>query len=160
MRLPLLLCALAFPVSAQSDFSNLSSAERAALGSEIRALLLDEPELVADAMAGPDYGAEAYLDEARADLDLLAALSDQVLQGANIAIFTAPDCGDCARAIGELQLISESSSATFTQHDMSSVAGAALAFKLGMTDAPFYVMSDRILRGHMPEVVLRKYLTP
>ena len=159
MRLTVLLCALALPAAAQSDFARLSTAERIALGAEVRALLLAEPDIVGAAMAGPDYTANAYQDEARADLDLLAALSDQVLQGADIAIFTATDCAECGIALSELQTISDSSKATFIDHNMSSIEGAALASKLGMTDAPFYVMTDRILRGHMPEIVLRRYLT-
>jgi hypothetical protein len=43
---------------------------------------------------------------------------------------------------------------------MSDPASAALAAELGMTDPPFYVMADRILRGHMPDIVLRRYLAP
>jgi hypothetical protein len=160
MRLAFLLCALALPATAQSDFARLTTAERIALGAEVRALLMAEPEIVGVAMAAPDYTANTYQDEARADLDLLAALADQVLQGADIALFTAPDCIDCALALEELQTLSDTSDATFTHHTMSSIEGAALALKLGMTDAPFYVMSDRILRGQMPQIVLRKYLTP
>ena len=41
-----------------------------------------------------------------------------------------------------------------------TAASAALAVELGMTDPPFYVMADRILRGHMPDIVLRRYLAP
>ncbi len=160
MRLAFLLCALALPATAQSDFARLTTAERIALGAEVRALLMAEPEIVGVAMAAPDYTANTYQDEARADLDLLAALADQVLQGADIALFTAPDCTDCTLALEGLQTLSDTSDATFTHHTMSSIEGAALALKLGMTDAPFYVMSDRILRGHMPQIVLRKYLTP
>ncbi|WP_176249974.1 disulfide bond formation protein DsbA [Sulfitobacter sp. HGT1] len=159
MRLILLLCAAAFPAAAQTDFTALTPAERAAFNAEMRGFLMAEPEVLSSAMTPPDYATAGYQDEAAADIALLRALEDQVLQGANIAIFTAPDCPTCDQALQELQALSDSSDATFTHHNMSSLDGAALSSKLGMVEAPFYVMPDMILRGHMPDIVLRKYLT-
>ncbi len=159
MRLIFALCAVAFPATAQSDLMALSQAERAAFNAEMRAFLMAEPELLSSAMAPPDYAAAAYQDEAAADIALLQALAGQVLQGADIAIFTVPDCTICDLALEELKALSVSYDAKFTHHIMSSVDGAALSSKLGMTEAPFYVMPDMILRGHMPDIVLRKYLT-
>jgi len=160
MRLALACCVAAFPVAAQTDFGALTHAERRALGEEVRALLLAEPELAAPAVAPRNYDAEAYEEKAQADLALIASLTDQVLAGAPIALFTGDDCADCDRAVAELKAITDTYNITFTHHMMSDPASAALAAELGMTDPPFYVMADRILRGHMPDIVLRRYLAP
>ncbi|MFV8557441.1 disulfide bond formation protein DsbA [Sulfitobacter sp. SBS6] len=158
MRLALACCVAAFPVAAQTDFGALTHAERRALGEEVRALLLAEPELAAPAVAPRTYAAEAYQEKAQADLALISSLTDQVLAGAPIALFTGDDCADCDRAVAELEAITDTYNITFTHHMMSDPASAALAAQLGMTDPPFYVMADRILRGHMPDIVLRRYL--
>ena len=160
MRLALACCVAAFPVAAQTDFGALTHAERRALGEEVRALLLAEPELAAPAVAPRNYDAEAYEEKAQADLALIASLTDQVLAGAPIALFTGDDCADCDRAVAELKAITDTYSIIFTHHMMSDPASAALAAQLGMTEPPFYVMADRILRGHMPDIVLRRYLAP
>ena len=160
MRLALACCVAAFPVAAQTDFGALTHAERRALGEEVRALLLAEPELAAPAVAPRNYAAEAYQEKAQADLALISSLTDQVLAGAPIALFTGDDCADCGRALAELEAITDTYSIIFTHHMMSDPASAALAAQLGMTDPPFYVMADRILRGHMPDIVLRRYLAP
>ncbi|WP_289083892.1 disulfide bond formation protein DsbA [uncultured Sulfitobacter sp.] len=160
MRLALACCVAAFPVAAQTDFGALTHAERRALGEEVRALLLAEPELAAPAVAPRNYDAEAYEEKAQADLALIASLTDQVLAGAPIALFTGDDCADCDRAVAELKAITDTYNITFTHHMMSDPASAVLAAELGMTDPPFYVMADRILRGHMPDIVLRRYLAP
>ena len=160
MRLALACCVAAFPVAAQTDFGALTHAERRALGEEVRALLLAEPELAAPAVAPRNYDAEAYQEKAQADLALIASLTDQVLAGAPIALFTGDDCADCGRALAELEAITDTYSIIFTHHMMSDPASAALAAQLGMTEPPFYVMADRILRGHMPDIVLRRYLAP
>ena len=160
MRLALACCVAAFPVAAQTDFGALTHAERRALGEEVRALLLAEPELAAPAVAPRNYDAEAYEEKAQADLALIASLTDQVLAGAPIALFTGDDCADCGRALAELEAITDTYSIIFTHHMMSDPASAVLAAQLGMTEPPFYVMADRILRGHMPDIVLRRYLAP
>lgn len=160
MRLALACCVAAFPVAAQTDFGALTHAERRALGEEVRALLLAEPELAAPAVAPRTYAAEAYQEKAQADLALISSLTDQVLAGAPIALFTGDDCADCGRALAKLEAITDTYSIIFTHHMMSDPASAALAAQLGMTEPPFYVMADRILRGHMPDIVLRRYLAP
>ena len=160
MRLALACCVAAFPVAAQTDFGALTHAERRALGEEVRALLLAKPELAAPAVAPRTYAAEAYQEKAQADLALIASLTDQVLAGAPIALFTGDDCADCDLALAELEAITDAYDIIFTHHMMSDPASAVLAAQLGMTDPPFYVMADRILRGHMPDIVLRRYLAP
>ncbi len=102
MRLALVFCVTALPVVAQTDFGALTDAERLAFGTELRALLRAEPELVAAAVTPPNYAAEAYQEKAQADLDLIASLTRQVLAGTQIALFTGEDCADCANALEEL----------------------------------------------------------
>jgi len=116
MRLALACCVAAFPVAAQTDFGALTHAERRALGEEVRALLLAEPELAAPAVAPRNYDAEAYEEKAQADLALIASLTDQVLAGAPIALFTGDDCADCDRAVAELKAITDTYNITFTHH--------------------------------------------
>ena len=140
---------MAFPAVAQTDFSAMTQAERTAFGAEVRALLMDEPKLAADAMAGPNYAAEAYRDEADA----------AVLEGSSIALFIAPDCPACVDAERELNDISKRYDIKFKLHDMSNPATFALAERLGIGEAPFYVMPTMILRGHIPDIVLVRYLT-
>lgn len=159
MRLVLLLCALAFPAGAQTDLGAMTPAERTAFGAEVRAFLMDEPDVVQAALAKPNYAAEAYQEKADADLLLLDSLSDEVLAGNDIALFVTTDCEDCAKAEMELRIISKRSGVNFILHDMMTTQGAALANQLGMDEAPFYVMPRMILRGHMPEIVLGRYLS-
>ncbi len=158
MRLTLLLCALALPASAQTDLGAMTPPERAAFNAEMRAALFAFPEVIAEALAAPDYGAAANRQAAADDLDLIKELSSQVLGGADIALFTARGCAPCVTAQNELQTVTERTGTTFALHDMSRPEGAALAARFGIPDAPFYVMPDMVLRGHMPAVVLEKYL--
>lgn len=158
MRLAVLFCVLAFPAGAQTDFGAMTGAERQAFNAEMRAALMADPEIIAAALAPRNYAAEANQLAAEDDRAMLDRLSAQVLNGADIALFVSSDCAECGAAKGELEAISKSYGKTFMLHDMSSADGAALATELGLTDAPFYVLPDMILRGHMPDIVLSKYL--
>mgnify|MGYP005992464865 CR=1 FL=1 len=158
MRLALIFCALALPVGAQTDIGNLTPQERASFAEEMRAFLMAEPDLVARALAPRNYAAEAYQQKADDDRAMLDRLSAQVLSGADVALFVDRDCAECDAARVELRAFSDRYGTTFTLHDMADPEGAALAEKLGMTDAPFYVLPDMILRGQMPVIVLGKYL--
>ncbi len=153
------LVLLAAPVAADTDIFSLTGAERRAFQAEVRALLLDEPEIVRKALAPPPYQGGVYAEAAAADLDTLNTLKSQVLSGAKIALFVGEGCEDCARAIEELQVISETIGQEFILHDISDPAVAKVAATLEMDDLPFYVMSDRILRGWMPAMVLTRYLS-
>jgi hypothetical protein len=147
----------ASPALGESDIAALTPAERAAFGAEVRALLLAEPEIVQAAMNPP--APDVYGDAARADIVLLESIAPQVLEGADIALFTGPDCPDCEAAVAELDAISKASGATFIHHDATDGAMSKLIALLEMDVLPFYIMSDRVLRGHMPAVVLERYLT-
>lgn len=140
--------------------------DRTALGAEIRALLRDEPEIVERALAPPDPYADA-VDEDRA---LLADLAPQLFDapGAEsfgppdaphrIALFIAPDCPDCQRAIAELRALTETHPLRVTLLEMTG-PHAALAATLGLDTAPSYVLRDMMFQGHMPAMVLERYLS-
>ncbi len=149
----------AAPLWAGSDLNALSPAERIAFGAEVRALLLDEPEIVQRAMQPPDYGAAAYRDEADADMALLETMRQEVLAGTDIALFVRGGCADCDAAKAELEEISKATGATFILHNLNEPGFARITEALELDEAPFYIMADRVLRGHMPAVVLTKYLT-
>ena len=75
-----------------------------------------------------------------------------------MALFVGADCSSCARAVSELSALSKDYDATFILHDTRNDDTAKLAKALGMTDVPFYVLPDMILRGHIPQIVLPRYL--
>jgi len=158
MRLAFLLCALALPAGAQTDFGAMTAAERTAFNAELRAALMADPEMLAAALTPRNYAAEANQLAAEDDRSMLERLSAQVLNGADIALFVSSDCAECGAAEDELLALSKRYGKTFMLHDISTPEGALLAKELGLTDAPFYVLPDMILRGHMPEIVLSKYL--
>ncbi|MFU8863580.1 MAG: disulfide bond formation protein DsbA [Rhodobacterales bacterium] len=144
----------------------LSSAERAALGAEIRALLLDEPEIVEQALNPPSAYEEAVSAD-RARLDALAPRlfapeqtgfgdADAALR---IAFFTAEDCAECDQALADLRDLAETHDLRVTLFAMDDDGpDAALAAELGLEQAPSYVLPDMMMQGHIPQVVLERYL--
>lgn len=146
------------PGWAETDIFNLTAAERAAFRAEVRALLLAEPQIVDRALNPPNPAAQEIRQEIDDDLRLLQALAPEILGGRQIALFIGADCAECARAADELEAISKDCGAEFILHDTRNPASAALADRLGMTDLPFYVLPGMILRGHIPAVVLPRYL--
>ena len=143
---------------ADTDLLDLTAAERAAFGQEIRSLLRDEPEIVGHALNPPSPVAQAMRQDIDDDLELIARLAPGILAGHDIALFVGPDCGTCDRATSELKEISKDYGTTFILHDTHDKDAITLARQLGMDDLPFYVLPDMILRGHIPQVVLPRYL--
>ncbi|WP_235604724.1 disulfide bond formation protein DsbA [Sulfitobacter sp. EhC04] len=146
------------PGWAESDIFNLTAAERAAFRAEIRALLLAEPQIVDRALNPQNPAAQEIRQEIEDDQQLLRALETEILVDRQIALFIGTDCAECTRAVNEMRAISKDYGATFTLHDVANPTSAALAERLGMADLPFYVLPGMILRGHIPPVVLRRYL--
>lgn len=107
------LSALPCPLAAL----DLSDAARADFGAEVRALLLDEPEIVRRALeAGQPDAAGIYADEAAADTARLDAEAARLFArtafgfGAEtpdriLVLFLAADCPDCARALDEARIL-------------------------------------------------------
>lgn len=167
-RLLLLAACLAGPAAADTDFSDLSPTERAILGQEIRAVLLTLPELLPrDAPRGAPEAEDLYAKEIASDLARLkahrAALFSPNLPGFGpleashtIALFTRSDCPDCARAEADLRTLAERYDLRVTLLDMDG--NSELADSLDLDKAPGYVFPDKMLRGHIPSIVLERYL--
>lgn len=154
--LGLVACALlgaGTPVLAQTDFTALTDAERAAFQAEIRALLLDEPQIVARALAAPSPFAEAV----NSDLSAIARHAATLFaDGAALALVIAPDCPDCDRALQELRALADALGLSFRILDIKE--HATLAADLELDTVPSYVLPRMMVRGHVPPVVLRRYL--
>lgn len=144
----------------------LDGAGRMALGAEIRALLLDEPDIVDRALNPPT----AYETAVSDDLARLAALAPRLFDPAGpgfgapgaalqIALFIGADCADCTRAADDLRALSATHDLRVTLHDRDAdSAAAALAADLGLTESPAYVLPGMMLQGHIPPMVLERYL--
>jgi hypothetical protein len=145
----------------------LTAAGRAALGAEIRALIRAEPGLIGDVLQPPDPYEQAVSEDLALLARLAPALFDPAAEGfgpadaaAGIALFIRADCPDCARAAAELQSLSESHALRVTLHRPDSdPAAAALAAELGLTESPAYVLPGMMLQGHIPAIVLQRYLS-
>ena len=160
-----LTACLGGPSSAETDVLHLTQAERAILGQEIRAVLLTVPELLP--MDRPRAAPDLYADAIESDLARLkahaSALFSPDLPGFGppeathtIALFTKPGCEDCARAEAELRTLSERHDLRVTLLDMEENSALADALQLDM--APSYVFPDQMLRGHIPAIILERYL--
>lgn len=164
--------ALCFASSAfaGTDLRNMTPAERVIFGNEIREALLGVPELLQllprDLGRRAPEAADLYAEEIKSDLARIAAWHEALFGAAlpgfgpqtarhRIALLTAPDCPACARAEAELRALAERFDLRVTLVDLTS---AALAQGLGLDTAPSYVMPDRMLRGHIPPIVLERYL--
>jgi protein-disulfide isomerase len=141
------------------------AAERAALGAEIRALLLAEPEIAARALTPPS----AFEEAVSADMERLTRLAPQLFDPAQagfgaadaalrIAFFTADDCADCARAEADLRALAASHDLRVSVFSMADAAARDLAARLELTETPAYVLPDMMLQGHIPHVILERYL--
>ena len=157
MRSLALVALLAAPVAAAEGLP-LDPADRAAFGAEVRALLLDEPQIVARALTPAAPAAAQMAERIEEDLSVLDRLGPPVLAGHDIALITGPDCADCAAAATDLEAMSKQYGTTFTQRDISDPAAAQLAEAMGVEDLPVYVLPRMILQGHIPTVVLTRYL--
>lgn len=163
---------LSAPALAETDFSALSTAEERILRAELRDILAGLPHLLPAARqqpASPDAAARAaYADAVASDRARIArhagALFAPDLPGFGapdarhvIALFTRPDCPDCARAQADLRQLADAQDLRVTLLDLDTHADLAAALELDI--APFYVLPGMMLRGHVPAVVLTRYLS-
>ena len=142
---------------------DLTEAERAAFGAELRALLLDEPGIVGAALAPPS----PFEEDAAADRALLRRL-DPLLFGPDLpgfgptdaplrmALLTSPDCPECLRAEAEARALAAAYRLRVTLVDTARAPQVTQA--LGLDILPAYVIGDVIVRGHVPPAVLERYL--
>jgi hypothetical protein len=116
---------------------DLTPTERAAFGAEVRALLLDEPDLVRGLLApAPADPFEGFADEAAADAALLADLSEGLLadpgdwaegpaDGTPLVAFLPPACPDCAEHLADLRALAARQGARLVVKDLPDPAPAA-----------------------------------
>jgi hypothetical protein len=144
----------------------LDAAGRAALGAEIRALLLAEPDILGRALTPPT----AFEEAVTADMDRLARLAPHLFDPAQagfgpadarlrIALFTADDCAACAQAEADLRALADGHDLRVTVFSLSDPAAREMAAILELTESPAYVLPDMMMQGHIPPVVLERYLT-
>ncbi len=172
IRLTALCSALICATSAQADPHNPQSRNalhspdsRSILHGEIRALLLNEPAIVQNALNPP---ADPYADEKTSDRNAIrtnrAALeaANRTAYGApnallTIALFTTPNCPDCRQMQSDLAALAKTNPIRITLFDLEK--DAALARAMGATSAPYTVFPDTFLNGQIPAPVLQRYIT-
>lgn len=138
---------------------------RAALGAEIRALLLAEPEIVTRALTPPS----AFQEAVSADMDRLTRLAPRLFDPAQagfgaadaalrIAFFTSDDCAACVQAEVDLRALIMTHDLRVSVFSLADAAARELAAALELTETPAYVLPDMMLQGHIPPVILERYL--
>lgn len=151
--------------SAQTDFRDLTATERAVLHAQIREALLGLPRhLLPDAPAPSlDIMGDAIAEDLSRLSDRSAALFGPDLPGfgppdaaLTVALFTARDCPDCAAAEADLRRLAETRDLRVTLLDIDAHRDLAQALEIDL--APSYVLPDMMLRGHIPLIVMERYL--
>ncbi|MDQ2092547.1 glutaredoxin family protein [Rhodalgimonas zhirmunskyi] len=163
-----LLALAPLPLWAETNFTALSSAERAIFRAEIRAVLMDNPELAIPDRPASVQDAPLYEDDIASDLKLIAenraALFSPSLPGfgpddapQTLALFIGPDCPTCDAAEAELRDLAARHDVRVSLIDVTDHAD--LARRMTAEELPFYVLPKMMLRGHMPAPVLERYLS-
>ncbi|MCA1777303.1 MAG: DsbA family protein [Loktanella sp.] len=171
MRTALALClALATPAAAQQD---MTDAEREDFRAEVRAYLLDNPEVIMEAVGvleQREQSAQAEADIAMAQENAELLYNDPTSWvGGNpegditIVEFLDYRCGYCKQAHPEVTQLIESdgnirgldSDAILAQMDSDDVTDViarnrALGQQLDITGTPTFVVEDQMLRGYVP----------
>lgn len=159
------LLALAAPAAgAETDFTDLTATERAVFHAEIREALLGLPDLT-EQIAPPPIN--LYADAVESDLARIKSQAKRLFApglpgfgpkdaAQTVALLTRPACPDCARAEAELRELAKTHDLRVTLIDITKNPDLAQALELDL--APSYVLPDMMLRGHMPAVVLDRYL--
>lgn len=161
----LTMAGLAASAQAETDFTRLTPQERRIFHNEIRAVLLTVPQLLPLAPPPP---ADPYAGAIASDLARIKAHADALFAPAlpgfgpadakrTIALFTTPDCPDCTLAEADLRDLATRHDLRVTLLDMKENSDLAKALDLDL--APSYVFPDKMLRGHMPAIVLDRYLS-
>lgn len=159
------------PVHAGMELSDLDPEDRAVLHDILVEVLADMPDLLADPRLDPGMSErmpDPYAEAVAEDLAKIAshgeALFAPTLPGFGmpsaqqvVALFVQDGCTDCARAEADLRALALSHELRVTLIDLDR--NGALAESLGLDTAPSYVFPDMMLRGHIPPIVLERYLT-
>ncbi|MEC9197614.1 MAG: DsbA family protein [Pseudomonadota bacterium] len=112
-----LTLALTAPVVAETDLSNLTDAQREAFRAEVRAYLLDNPDIIMEAVAVLEQRQQA--NEAATDRDLVQSNADAIFNDGYSWVGGNPDgditlvefldyrCGYCRKAAAEVDQLIE-----------------------------------------------------
>ncbi len=113
----------------------------------------------------PPSAGEIYAEEMAADLALIAAEAARLFPPraglgppAVIAVFTGPDCPNCAQALADLSEIAARLGLRTNVFDVSDPDNAAMMQRLGLDLLPSYVTPRGMFRGAMPPLVLERDL--
>ncbi|EDM71403.1 hypothetical protein RAZWK3B_14319 [Roseobacter sp. AzwK-3b] len=151
--------------SAQTDFRELTPTERAVFHSQIREALLGLPRHILPNAPAPalDIMGDAIAQDLSRLTDSRSALFSPDLPGfgpadaaLTVALFTAPDCPECAAAEADLRRLTETRDLRVTLLDIDTHRDLAQALEIDL--APSYVLPDMMLRGHIPMIVMERYL--
>ncbi|MEQ5868898.1 hypothetical protein J4E08_03175 [Sagittula sp. NFXS13] len=107
------------------------------------------------------YGAEKSADRSRiaADAPTLFAPLTEGARPAEIVLFVGPDCEDCDRARRELTDLANDLDVPWRSFSLENAEHRAMFERLQFDALPAYVLPDRLIQGHMPDLVLRTYLS-
>jgi len=153
--------------SAQS-FDNMTDAETAAFGAAVRAYLLDNPEVIMEAVAILEQRQQQ--EAATSDLDLVAQYYDQIFDDGYSAVSGNPDgtinivefsdykCGYCKRAYPELlQLIEDNPDIRFVLKEYPILGAesvlasrAAISVLINEGDEAYERFHDALMRENGP----------
>ncbi|MFD1341760.1 hypothetical protein [Litorisediminicola beolgyonensis] len=141
--------------------------QRAAFGAELRAALIADPAPILEALnpSPVSYAEDIAEDLARLDAERAALYAPHLPRlgaqdgAVTIAFLTGPDCNDCALAETELTALLERLGLAATRIDTGDDAAAAMMARLTLDALPAYVLPDMMIRGHVPDFVLERYLT-
>lgn len=105
--------------------------------------------------------AAPYADEVASDLARIESVSDFLFgkdRSGQIVLFTRTTCPACAKAAQEFETLVRDLDIDARAYDADTVPVQEVMQILGLDLVPSYVMPDRMIRGHMPEFILRRYL--
>ena len=166
IRAALMAALFAQPAWAESLLA--TEADRTAFGAELRALLLDDLDIVDRAMNPPQVSADdIYADDIAADLALIGGEAAQLFTTdaprlgtgpVALAFVTGPDCAECAAAAEELTALLAERGIAARIVDVAEPEDRALLDRLGLDLWPSYVFPEMMVRGAMPAFVLARYL--
>lgn len=159
----LLACALigaGAGAAAQTSFADLTPSERAALRAEVRALLLEQPQIIERALTPPAYADEAAADRATLDFEENRLFGVDLPgfgpDGATVrmALLVGDNCPSCDTALAEARALAETHPVRVTIVQ----AAPDLLEALELDSLPSYVFDGLIVRGHVPPMVLERYI--
>lgn len=102
-----------------------------------------------------------YREQIAQDLVLIGREADLLFgedRRVQIALFVSRDCNACAKARDELSQLTKRLDVSMKVLDADMPLIRAAQKRLTLDMLPAYVMTDRMIRGHIPAFVLERYL--